>query len=90
MFDYRCNKCNLLFSNSLIQERCPTFKCQSRQITDITPTPSMGQEVLLMGLEDAGQEYEIERDLAGLSIRQQLFKLYKEIEDDAKHNTGTS
>ena len=67
-----------------MQARCPTFKCQSRQIKDITtshkgPTYSNFEDCF----EDEGEKNRRAMDLQGRPIRQQLYKYYKEMEDNA-------
>lgn len=70
MLEYKCLKCKRLFEDSITQTRCPTFKCQSRQIKEINMSH---KGVTLSNIEwcfwDEGQKYERIRDKQGQPIR---------------------
>ena len=79
MLRYRCNKCRLLFENSIVQSRCPTFKCQSRQIKELPDRTPMGQDVLNFGLEEVGVENQELRNKQGRHIREAQYKYEEEL-----------
>jgi hypothetical protein len=79
MHEYYCKKCRLLFENSINQSRCPTFKCQSRQIKYINVS-FKGPEYrnLEWCMEDEGEKARRLIDKQGRWSRQQIQKLIEE------------
>jgi len=73
MYEYKCKVCKGQFEDSIVQERCKTFKCQSRQIKDVTPTV---KGVTYSNFEQAdllaGVEYEQIHDRQARHIRNQF------------------
>lgn len=77
MHEYYCRKCRLLFENSLSQTRCPTYKCQSRQIKEINvPHKGVTYSNLEWCFEDEGEKNRRRMDKQGLPIRvaQQIYE----------------
>jgi hypothetical protein len=90
MYKYQCQTCRSAFENSISQSRCPTFKCQSRHIKDVTPSykgPTYSN--LEWTMEDEGEKTRRKRDRQGRSIRQQVYKsLQEEFEYAYSTRTG--
>ena len=84
MYDYYCRSCKQRFEAQLIPARCVKHTCQSTLISEIRSKTPCTYHNLEYCFELEGAKYEVERDRAGILIRNELFKYYEEIENNGK------